>query len=316
VIPLRPLAVGEILDGAISYIRANPKVTLGLSAVVVTLTQLIQVPAQYLTYDGLAGLGADPTGAFGGADAVTALVGGVGSLLGIAISFIAITVLTGLLIAVLQQAVLGRPATFADAWAIARPRLLGLVGLTVLTGLLITLAVLAGFVPLVVALALGAPAAVSGVLGVLFGLAGIALGVFVHVSLSMGAPVLVLERAGVVAALRRSAALVRPTWWRVFGILLLAAVIAAVIGGILGVPFMLGAQLLDGTSLFAPTPTTPSLLGLVLTAVGAIIATTITAPFSAGVTGLLYVDQRMRREAFDLELTRAVAPGPDWGGDR
>ena len=38
VIPLRPLGVGEILDGAISYIRANPGVTLGLSAVVITLT--------------------------------------------------------------------------------------------------------------------------------------------------------------------------------------------------------------------------------------------------------------------------------------
>jgi hypothetical protein len=49
VIPLRPLGLGEILDGAISYIRANPIATLGLSAAVITATQLIDVPVRAFT---------------------------------------------------------------------------------------------------------------------------------------------------------------------------------------------------------------------------------------------------------------------------
>src|SRR6266851_3911479 len=41
VIPLRPLVVGEILDGAFSSIRQNPKATLGLSAILLTITGVI-----------------------------------------------------------------------------------------------------------------------------------------------------------------------------------------------------------------------------------------------------------------------------------
>src|SRR5687767_4983300 len=42
VIPLRPLGVGEILDGAISSIRRDPRVMLGVSALVVIASTLLQ----------------------------------------------------------------------------------------------------------------------------------------------------------------------------------------------------------------------------------------------------------------------------------
>ena len=41
VIPLRPLGVGEILDGAFASIRRNPKAILGLAAVVMTISAVI-----------------------------------------------------------------------------------------------------------------------------------------------------------------------------------------------------------------------------------------------------------------------------------
>jgi hypothetical protein len=59
---------------------------------------------------------------------------------------------------------------------------------------------------------------------------------------------------------------------------------------------------LDPTDPFAGTST----LGLVVTSVGTILASTVTAPFSAGISGLLYFDQRIRREALDIELARAA----------
>ncbi len=40
-IPLRPLGVGEILDGAFASIRRNPKAILGLAAVVMTISAVI-----------------------------------------------------------------------------------------------------------------------------------------------------------------------------------------------------------------------------------------------------------------------------------
>jgi hypothetical protein len=49
---------------------------------------------------------------------------------------------------------------------------------------------------------------------------------------------------------------------------------------------------------------------LIVSGIGAVIASSISYPISAGVTVLLYVDQRIRREALDLELARAAGiPG-------
>src|SRR2546429_6302905 len=51
VIPLRPLGVSEILDGAISTMRAHPKVILGVSAIVATISQLLITLTTYPLLD-------------------------------------------------------------------------------------------------------------------------------------------------------------------------------------------------------------------------------------------------------------------------
>src|SRR4051794_32622101 len=152
VIPLRPLGVGEILDGAIAYIRGNPGVTLGFSAVVITITQLIELPVE-------ASLNSATTAAVGDGTRVptrsdlsgliwTALAGSAVSAL---ISFVATAVLTGLLITVLGQAVLGRRMSLRSGWAAPRPRLPGLLGISLLSTLALLLVVAAGFIPLLIA---------------------------------------------------------------------------------------------------------------------------------------------------------------------
>jgi hypothetical protein len=314
-IPLRPLGVGEILDGAISYIRANPAVTLGLAAVVITLTQLVQIPANYLYFDALTQL--DPAAA-SASEVAGALSDGVAAtLLGAVVNFLALTLLTGVLIVVLSRAVLGWRTSLREAWTITRPRLLGLLGLSLLTGLLLLAALAVGLLPVVLAAVAGAPGEAVLVVGVLTVSASLCLMVYLWVALAVAPPAYVLEGVGVLAALSRSRRLVNPHWWRVFGILLLATILGALISGIIGIPFGLGAAVVDGvftadTALFAPT----SLTALLITAVGTIIAGTITAPFTAGVTGLLYFDQRIRREAWDLELARAAYGQPPGAGPR
>ena len=44
--------------------------------------------------------------------------------------------------------------------------------------------------------------------------------------------------------------------------------------------------------------------------VGAGIAQTVVAPFTAGVRALLYIDRRMRAEGLDVSLMAAVATSP------
>ena len=46
VIPLRPLTLTDIFNGAFAYIRANPKATLGLTTVVVVIAQIIALILQ------------------------------------------------------------------------------------------------------------------------------------------------------------------------------------------------------------------------------------------------------------------------------
>ncbi len=316
VIPLRPLSLGEILDGAVSYIRANPAATLGLAAVVITLTQLIQLPAQYFLAADIAGLdtGAaaappsaqDVAGALAGSAPTTVISG----LLG----FVAITVLNGLLIVVLSRAVLGQHVGLGDAWRAGGRRLPGLVGLSVLVALILTGVVVGAALPAVVAGVAGASVAVPVTLGILGFIAGVCLLVYLYVSLAMAAPVYMLEGARVIAALSRSRKLVAPQWWRIFGILLLAALIAGIINAIITFPASLAGGFLSASQATSDPLAGLGLPALVLMGISAIIAGTITAPFSAGVTGLLYVDQRIRREALDLELARAAGtPHPPTG---
>jgi hypothetical protein len=310
VIPLRRLGMGEILDGAISYIRANPAVTLGLSAVVITIVQLIQVPAVALTARGLTapvgGLGED----LGLAQLLRTSGNGItAALLGGVLSFIATTVLTGMLIVVLSRAVLGQRPSFGEVWAATRSRILGLFGLSLLSALAILVLFVVASVPLVVALFAGAPTAVAVLLGVGGLLVALGLTVWLGVSWSLAAPAYILEGVSVVGALRRSFHLVRRQWWRMFGILLLSVVITMLLAMILQIPFSIG-----GAVLTAAIGTGGSLLPmLALGAIGTIVATTVTAPFRAGVVGLLYFDQRIRREGLDLELAQAAETGSGWG---
>lgn len=319
VIPLRPLGVGEILDGAISYIRANPLVTLGLAAVVMVITQLVQIPAQYLYFGGIGRLsGASEPSV---SEVASVLGGGItAGLLGAAVHFLAGTVLTGMLIVVLSRAVLGRRTDLSSAWVTVRSRVPGLLGLSLITGLLLLAPPVAAAVPVVLAAVAGAPVWVPVVIGLVTVPAALCVVVYLWVALAMAAPAYILERIGVLTALSRSRRLARPAWWRVFGILLLGALIAGVISSIIAVPFTVASGVLNGA--FSGANGAPTGLGgLVIIGVGTIIGGTITAPFAAGVTGLLYFDQRIRREGWDLELARAAhdptagnqpSPGQAW----
>lgn len=306
VIPLRPLGVGEILDGAISSIRAQPAVMLGLSAVVAVVTQLVTLPVTYVllrdTGDTAFSLdqpvSPDAQLAFT-ASALTA--GGIQ----VVITLVAALLLTGVLTVVVSRAVLGERISAGAAWAKVRPRVPTLLGVTVLV-LLVMLGVAAlSLGPGILLAALSAPTAATVVAFVLGVPAGLAAMVYLYVAFALAPAAVVLERAPVVAALRRSRSLVTRAWWRTFGILLLVNIIAQVLAGILSVPFSLLGLLItfvggDGD------PNPYAFLPLVVTSIGTILASAITWPFTAVSTALLYVDRRIRREALDLELARAA----------
>ncbi|MBG0828072.1 hypothetical protein HS041_09860 [Planomonospora sp. ID67723] len=311
IIPLRPLTLGDIYNGAVQFIRGNPKATLGLAALVTAVSQLlvlaVQIPALGALADVIvtnpASVANDPSQLFGAFGAFF-----LGTLVGAVLQMIAIIVLSGMLTSVLGRSVFGESVSIGQAWRLTRGRVLPLLGLALLQvvmvfGIMIAL-VAAASALIGVLIATNAPAALAVVVGLVLGVGGIVGAVFLYTKLSLAGPVIVLERAGAFTAISRSFRLVKGDFWRVFGILLLTAVIAGLVGAAVGVPFSLAGQFA------APTDVSEIQAGLtislVLGALGGIIAGTITNPFSAAVTALLYADRRMRSEAFDLVLQTAA----------
>lgn len=308
VIPLRPLGLSDIFNGAVNYIRRNPKATLGLTAVVVVAAQLISLVLQILI-PLIATGDIDPTlsGDAPTAGDVVALSGS--SLAGPVTTALASVVLSGMLTVIVGRAVFGADISIGEAWQRVKGRLLALLGFTVLEGVAILLLTV-----VVVVVIIGAESIGGGVAAFLVGAplvtAALLLIVYVATSLLFTPALIVLERLGIVEAAGRSFTLVKKDFWRVLGIWILAALVAAVIAGAVGVPFSFGGQLIAGSGSDGGV-----VAGLVLIAVGAAIGQILTAPFSAGVIVLLYTDRRIRAEAFDLALYTGAAEGPDVPAD-
>ncbi|MGC9500519.1 glycerophosphoryl diester phosphodiesterase membrane domain-containing protein [Streptomyces sp. WG7] len=307
VIPLRPLGVGEILDGAVSTMRAYWRTVLGISLTVAVFTEIIVVLLQGLVLDNTS------TEALNDPDATLSELGDaladttINSGVIFVISLVGTVLATALLTTVTSRAVLGRPVTIGEAWRDARPQVVKLFGLIVLLLLIVFGIVMVGMAPgLLVTAAGGGDAAVA--LTVLGFLAAGVVAVWLMVRFSLASPTLMLEKQGIKKALSRSVKLVRGSWWRVFGIQLLATIIANVVASIIVIPFALLASAVGGGGVGGLLEGTGDLgwTFLVVSGIGSVIGSTITFPITAGVAVLLYIDQRIRREALDLELARAA----------
>ncbi|MFD7400464.1 hypothetical protein ACFV60_36175 [Streptomyces virginiae] len=298
VIPLRPLGLGEILDGAVATMRTHWRSVLPITLVVATVVQIISVIVQKFMLDDIT-FAADPDagpeevfdslGSTLGASAVIQFIQALGTI-----------VVTAMLTMVFSRAVLGQQSSVSGAWREARPQLLRLIGLTLLLALG---AVLLGAVLIL-------PGALTDNVGLVI------LGVFVWVPLliwlgitfSLASPALMLEKSSVLKAFARSSKLVKNTWWRICGITILTTLIAFFISAMIVAPFQILSLLAfsGGLDALEDGSGMNNWGALIAPAIGLIIAQTIVMPFQSGVTVLLYVDQRIRREGLDLELARAA----------
>ncbi|MFG3435977.1 glycerophosphoryl diester phosphodiesterase membrane domain-containing protein [Nonomuraea sp. NPDC047897] len=304
IIPLRPLGLGDILDGTIKLIRSNPKAVLGLSAVAALLAAVPVSIGNVFLLDATAAAMADPAADPGD------LPGGFlaqfgGPLVSLAVGFVVVTMLTGVLTRILGRAVFGGNMTAAEAWRLTRGRVPALFAVVALQAaiLLAPLVVVVLIVWALVASGGSMPpgAGVAGLL--LFMVFYVCYVLFFRTRFAFAAPAVVLESRGPLDAMRRSWTLVGGGFWRVLGILLLTSLLVGFIGSILQLPFTIAGTLFG---MLGGGGVGTLILAGVLTAVGGTLGAMITYPFEAGVAGLLYADRRMRSEAFDLVLQTAA----------
>jgi hypothetical protein len=304
-VPLRPLTLTDIFDGAFTSIRRNPKATIGVAALVTTgfmllpvlVTVVLGLSGQVAGFDGTSGSSPFENAAVTVANVIAGLFG-----------FLASIVVTGLIVPVVTRATIGEKITAGAAWQQARGRLFRLLLLALLEGLVavvvlgvpITLAVLFGFA---VGRDSGGGLAVAILLGLMVVAAAVCAMLAIHIKwFQLAAPVVVVEKRGVFAALGRSGRLVRGQFWRILGIYLLAVLATTILNQIIGVPFaIVGAGLAIGF------PGSGGTIGLLLSSnLASVISGAIVGPFAGAVSVLQYLDQRFRKEGFDIELINHV----------
>lgn len=285
-LPIRPLGVTEVIDGAFRTLRA----TFALVAVIVVAVtgpfQLIQSLVLTRLLGGLPDpLFADPV-AVEPAD-LDLLVGLAtwGGLLSIVGLVIGVVVSAAVVEAALERD-RGRQPTLSSVLRTSVQRLGATLGASVLTVLLGMAAGLALIVVVGPMLVLVPPLGVI----VLLPTAGI-LGLLLLAISSLVIPVAMVERQGAWTTFTRTLWVVRNRFWRVLGVTLIAGLVVGLVTLALNIAFSL--------LLFVAGP-----FDWVLDAVSGTIVSVIATPVSAFVALLIYLDVRVRLEGFDL-LVRA-----------
>ncbi|HSY15210.1 MAG TPA: hypothetical protein VK816_04420 [Jatrophihabitantaceae bacterium] len=272
-VPLRPLGLGDILDGSFRMLRRNPRATLGLSALVGVIQVAISTAIQIFTLDRLGQVRVASAGDPTAQTNLGPVIGGeISGLAGVIVSLLLGAVLTGMLTHVITQDVLGVRVSFGAAWAKVRPRMWALIGLALASGILEAL----GLIPC------------------------LTVGIWLWGIWAVAVPALIVEECGVRKALGRSRQLVSGTFWRVWGIRALGAVMVTAASSVVSAPFAVARLSVSGTTGHVP------LILVLLTAVATLVVTTFTAPIRAGIDALLYVDLRMRKEGLDIVLRQAA----------
>lgn len=261
---LRPLRVGEILDVAIKLYRSHALTLFKIVAIVVVPVQILGalvllsvVPD--ITFEGDLNGGQpqfDESDFYGflGANAVVVIL-----------SLLVIVLATAACFKAISDAYLGKRPDAGVSLRFALSRFGSLVWIAVLTSVLVFLGFLALVIP----------------------------GIYLAVAWFLAAPARLTEDVKGWSALRRSRQLVRGRWWPTFGTLVVAYLIAAIVGGIIGAIFT--------GLLFASAPES-GFANVTLTVLSDTIADIITTPFQAAVVAILYFDLRVRKEGFDLQL--------------
>lgn len=127
-----------------------------------------------------------------------------------------------------------------------------------------------------------------------------------------GMPAL-LEGCAARAALKRSSALVKGTWWRVFGItlallllwLMLLFILKSTVGFVLiltGVTESVNLQEMLRRMVIPPSPAEVGVLSYTIAAFTDSVATILTIPIVNIGSMLLYFDLRIRKEGYDIEM--------------
>lgn len=245
---MRPMSLGDIIDRTFSLYQANFALFAGVVAV-------LAIPQAVLNWALGAAGGPFATGSgkhvhFHG-----------GAFLALFLSSVISLIFASLITAGLARAVsaryLGREMTISEAYAgVGAATLITLVVASILYGIAVGIGLILLIIP----------------------------GIYIGVLFAFFTQAIVLERADIFGSFGRSAELVRGSWWRVFGIILLVVIAVGIVQGIVA-------------GVVGNFVSSASFLGAIVSAIIGIFF----KPIQLGALTLLYYDLRVRKENFTVD---------------
>jgi hypothetical protein len=303
-IPLRPLGLGDMLDGAFRLVRFNPGATVGASVLVAAVAMAIPLgvtAAMTFTGDSLDFFGnslEDPNYTPGTSELIGMVTAFGSYVVGAVLQGFGMILVSGMISHVAHAAALGRKLTLGQAWSATHGKRWRLVGLATLFAVFGVLSWIVAAVPVVV-LAIVVDSPIPAIVVGLFMIPVlVAAWIFASTRLYLlSVPSLMLEQNGVFGAIRRAWNLSRGQFWRLLGIALLTAIIVGFASQIVAFPISL-----VGSVVAVVAPEFYVLATLGSSAIAQVIAAAITTPFTGAVTNLQYLDQRIRKESYEVAL--------------
>ncbi len=299
IIPLRPLTVGELFNGAFQAVRVNPQTMFGFAFAIMAVVGLVQAFfASSSTSSLTRALTSGDTD-----DLVYSLGSSMGSLVTDGLTLLATAFLSGMLALTVWDAVLGRKSSPADAWHRFSPRFVPVLLATLLIGIIefvaIVVVLLVFMIPFFLVIVNtasarsydSASAGIGGAFALIFLMvvALIVIACFLTVKFAFTSSAVVLEGLGPVDAMKRSWSLSKGSFWRILGriwlIGIVTGLISAVLGGIVGAILGVGAAAADSVGMLVAFS---AFLSALLSAV--------VIPVQSSFYTLMYLDERMRKE--------------------
>jgi hypothetical protein len=280
---MRAMSITELIDATFTLYRNNFALFAGIVAVLsIPETIINMIFASQLSSTTPSGI---PSNGFTtGFYAFAANRSGAEGLIG----FVFSVFITGALATAVAARFLDRPMTIGDAYlqtgvsSFVRLFLALLVALVVV-GVPVGLIFVLFLIVLLTGASIGFPAAmvIPAVLLVIAVIIGI---VYVGTHFYLVPQAIVLEQRGVFASCRRSWFLVHGYFWHVFWLLVLVNLLVSILSSVI-------LQVVTAVAVASPVVAT-GLSG---------VLNILLEPISLGVVTLLYFDQRIRKEGFDLE---------------
>ncbi len=268
--PIGAMTVGDVLDRGVRLLIGRFALLFGINLIVLAPIHLMAVVQPYLLNSFIRG-GAGPNQeAF--AQASLAMAGGYLVAMLCHLLFMPIGVAATLTVTINEY--LGRPTSLNDAMRTAFQHFFGLLGTSLLVGLLSAVGFAFCCVP----------------------------GIYMWIIYLFASQVVVAEATSGMGALNRSNSLVSGHWWRIFGVVLLVGIISGVVQGIVVGPMAI---------FFPATEPIKTETGVTMIyhphrqAIQALAQIPFAAAFhafGAVCTTLLYLDMRIRKEGLDLQI--------------